>query len=369
MKPADLVPRPEWYPARARGGWLSVRVGTLLGITFATCFVTGLISHFHQHPGLFPLPDGPVWGYAVSQGIHVTTGIASIPLLAVKLWSVAPRFWQRPLVGGVLRMLERGSVLVLVASAVFELVTGLLNVAEWYAFGFYFPPVHYAVAWLAIGAIAVHVAVQLPKVRELWKAPEPAVATGDLGRRDVFRLAGLGAVIAAVTTAGDKLPVLRPVGVLSQRSAMGPQGLPVNRSAVAAGVVADPDWQLRVQDGGRERTRTLADLQAMPQHAALLPIACVEGWNVWATWEGVRLSELVDDPGGVAELTVRSADPGGYGVSTVTRQTLNHPDTLLALRIDGEQLALDHGYPARLIAPNRPGALQTKWVTTIEVRR
>ncbi|HSK34052.1 MAG TPA: molybdopterin-binding protein, partial [Propionicimonas sp.] len=110
MKPADLVPRPEWYPARARGGWLSLRVGMWLGVTFTTCFITGLISHFHQHPGLIALPAGPVWGYAVSQGIHVTTGIASIPLLAVKLWSVAPRFWQRPLVGGVLRMLERGSV-------------------------------------------------------------------------------------------------------------------------------------------------------------------------------------------------------------------------------------------------------------------
>ena len=133
MRTTELVPRPEWYPTRGRGGWLSLRVGLWLGVTFTTCFVTGLISHFHQHPGL---SAGPVWGYAVSQGIHITTGIASIPLLAVKLWSVAPRFWQRPLIGGVLRMLERGSVLVLVASAVFELVTGLLNVAEWYAFGF-----------------------------------------------------------------------------------------------------------------------------------------------------------------------------------------------------------------------------------------
>ena len=116
MQPSDLIPRPEWYPTRARGGWLSVRAGLWLGVTFTTCFVTGLISHFHQHPGWISLPDGPVWGYAVSQGIHVTTGIASIPLLAVKLWSVAPRFWERPLVGGLLRMLERGSVLVLVAS-------------------------------------------------------------------------------------------------------------------------------------------------------------------------------------------------------------------------------------------------------------
>ena len=369
MKPADLLPRPEWYPTRARGGWLSVRVGMWLGVTFTTCFLTGMVSHFHQHPGLISLPAGPAWGYAVSQGIHVTTGIASIPLLAVKLWSVAPRFWQRPLVGGVLRMLERGSVLVLVASAVFELVTGLLNVAEWYVFGFYFPPVHYAVAWLAIGAIAVHVAVQLPKVRELWGQPELPVAQGDLSRRDVFRLAGFGSVTVAVVTAGDKLPVLRDVGVLSQRSGAGPQGVPVNRSASAAGVGIDPDWQLRVLDHGSERTFGLAQLQAMPQYSAFLPIACVEGWNVWARWEGVRLAELVDDPTRVAGLTIRSADPGGYGVSSVTPQALSHPDTLLALRLNGEPLALDHGYPARLIAPNRPGALQTKWVTLIEVRR
>ena len=43
------------------------------------------------------------------------------------------------------------------------------------------------------------------------------------------------------------------------------------------------------------------------------------------------------------------------------------PLTLLALRLNGETLALDHGYPCRLIAPNRPGVLQTKWVPRLEV--
>lgn len=36
--------------------------------------------------------------------------------------------------------------------------------------------------------------------------------------------------------------------------------------------------------------------------------------------------------------------------------------TLLALKVHGEVLALDHGYPLRLIAADRPGVLQTKWV-------
>ena len=32
-----------------------------------------------------------------------------------------------------------------------------------------------------------------------------------------------------------------------------------------------------------------------------------------------------------------------------------------------EPLDLDHGYPCRVIAPNRPGVLQTKWVASLEV--
>ncbi len=29
--------------------------------------------------------------------------------------------------------------------------------------------------------------------------------------------------------------------------------------------------------------------------------------------------------------------------------------------------SIDHGYPVRLIAPNRPGVLQTKWVSRLDV--
>jgi len=361
------LPRPGWYPRQARGAWLSARVGTALGVSFTLCFLTGLISHFHQHSTL--LPSQPAWGYALSQGLHVTSGIASIPLLAVKLWSVAPRFWRRPLVGGVLRMLERGSVLVLVASAIFELVTGLLNVAEVYSFGFYFPPVHYAVAWLAIGAIAVHVAVQLPVVRRELGRRDAEPPSAGLGRRQVLGLAGVASVLAAVATAGDKLPFLRPFGVLSQRSGDGPQGVPVNRSAAAAGLGDVREWNLEVVDGGRTRSFSLAQVAALPQHEAYLPIACVEGWNAWARWEGVRLADLVDDPDAVSLLVVSSPDHGGYGSSMVGPAALADPQTLLALRVNGDTLAADHGFPLRLIAPNRPGAMQTKWVNRIEVRR
>jgi DMSO/TMAO reductase YedYZ molybdopterin-dependent catalytic subunit len=40
---------------------------------------------------------------------------------------------------------------------------------------------------------------------------------------------------------------------------------------------------------------------------------------------------------------------------------------LIALKLNGQTLDLDHGYPCRLIAPTRPGVLQTKWLARIEV--
>ena len=53
-----------------------------------------------------------------------------------------------------------------------------------------------------------------------------------------------------------------------------------------------------------------------------------------------------------ARVEVRSLQEGGlYRSSTVEPGQADDPDTLIALRLDGEELALDHGYPARLIAP------------------
>ncbi len=43
-------------------------------------------------------------------------------------------------------------------------------------------------------------------------------------------------------------------------------------------------------------------------------------------------------------------------------------NTLLATRVNGERLDLDHGYPLRLVGPNRPGVMQTKWVSRLVVR-
>ena len=70
-----------------------------------------------------------------------------------------------------------------------------------------------------------------------------------------------------------------------------------------------------------------------------------------------------------AEAYVESLEAHGrYRATTVPPPHTRDPLTLIALRLNGEPLHLDHGYPARLIAPNRPGVLQTKWVGRITAR-
>lgn len=58
---------------------------------------------------------------------------------------------------------------------------------------------------------------------------------------------------------------------------------------------------------------------------------------------------------------------GGYAVTEMGHTYARDELTLLALRLNGEVLSPDHGFPARIIAPNRPGVLQTKWVHRLEV--
>ena len=73
-----------------RGTAVTARVGLALGVAVAICFVTGLISHFIQHPQpWFFWPTRPVWLYRVTQGLHVISGIAAIPLIGALNLSVS----------------------------------------------------------------------------------------------------------------------------------------------------------------------------------------------------------------------------------------------------------------------------------------
>ena len=375
------------FGSRLRSAAVTARVGMWLGICFGICFVTGLVSHWSQLPQPpIPVPTSPSWGYRLTQGLHVVTGTAAIPLLLVKLWSVYPKLFARPPVGSVRRLAvhgaERLSIGVLVAAAIFELATGLANASQWYPWSFSFRSTHYAAAWVAIGALVVHVALKLPVIRQALGAdledggldrPSVGASTRGLSRRGLLRATWTAAGVAVLATAGNTVGWLRDVSVLAVRSGEGPQGIPINKSAIAArvtDVALDPTYRLTIAYGGRELSLSRDELAGMEQVAEDLPIACVEGWSASGSWRGIRVRDLlalVEAPDD-SDVEVTSLQPSGpYRVTTLPANFVSDPRSLLALELGGEPLAVDHGYPCRIIAPNRPGVLQTKWVSRLEV--
>lgn len=393
-----LQHRPRWWPrftSTLRSTAVTSRLGLALGIAIASLFVTGLLSHYQYEPWRWlPVPASPAWGYRVTQGLHVATGIATIPLLLVKLWSVYPNLFRFPPIRSLRRGLERLSVAVLVATALVQLATGFLNVLNWYGFGWFFPPVHRFLGYVLVGSVLLHVAVKLPDIAYGLRArlPEadvltevpwnenphshsnagtlPDPPTPGISRRGMLAAAGAGIGVVVVTTIGQTVTPLSPLGLLAPRQHnRGPQGVPVNRTADQAQVAAAAtaaDWVLQVV-GPRPYTLAPADLERLARHEARLPISCVEGWSVGAHWQGLSLLEIVQQAGGSEDSRVQvvSVERVGYNHSFVDGPQLGA--ALLATHLNGERLDLDHGYPLRLIAPNRPGVLNTKWLQRIEI--
>ena len=375
------VPDPDAFSSRLHDPAVAARLGTALGVTFTLCFLTGLVSHYMQEPPSWgSWPSRPIGLFRVNQGVHVLSGIASGPLLLAKLWTVYPLLFQRPTLRSLGHGLERVFVLLLVGGATFQLATGLINVASFYPFGFSFRGKHFAVAFVTYGALLVHIAHKIHIARTQFATPLPRDRSDrGLTRRGFLAVTGGASALLVVGSLGQTVGLpggwarwLSPFA--THLPDVGPQTFPVRTPAATAGVeeaALDPAYRLVVTGAvARELSLSVADLRLLDQTTARLPIACVEGWSAVASWTGVALRDLLAEAGvsDPSEVRVVSLQEGSaYSQSILRSPHVNDPLTLLALELDGAPLHVDHGYPCRLIAPNRPGVLQTKWVTRVEV--
>ncbi|MEU0943097.1 molybdopterin-dependent oxidoreductase [Streptomyces canus] len=399
---------PSFWRSPLRGPWLTSVLGIVLlgGITLL--FVTGLLSYAAYNPDLAPVndktpdkgilgfylfswPTDPHWLYRLNQGVHVTLGIALIPVLLAKLWSVVPKLFTLPPARSLAHALERISLLLLVGGALFEFVTGVLNVQLDYLFPGSFYPLHFYGAWVFFAAFVAHAVLKTPlALRNLRRLREPreeqselvspAPAEPTVSRRGALWFVGGGSLLLFLTTAGQNFDgVLRRTALLAPHGgaepASGPGGFQINKTAAYAGIdpaeTGEEAWRLVV--AGRDgRTVRLgrAELLRLPLHSSALPIACVEGWSTsdqW--WRGVRLRDLAalvgyeDDP---SDLFVESLQRhGAFRRAALRANQVADPRSLLALFVNGEDLTPDHGHPARIIVPAAPGVLNTKWVARL----
>lgn len=387
------------YASPLRDERVAAILGASLGILFSVAFLTGIYSNLLQTPrSWFPIPPRPAGLYRITQGVHVAVGIASIPVLLAKLWLVWPRFVAYPLAKRASHLVERIALLPLVGGGLFLVFSGVANITQWYPYPFGFRASHYWVAWVTMGALVAHVGAKWAITRRSLSRPSrrPALSaadavlgtaaeaggaktggtnTGGLSRRGLLATVAGTSGLLTLTTIGQTLRPLRRLALLAPRDpSVGPQGYPVNRGATNAGVVdlaRSGDYRLEISGRvARPMSLDLAQLRALPARSAALPISCVEGWSFSARWQGVRIRDLLDMAGAEPGRTVllESLEPRGrYRTSTLTPAQAADRDTLLATHLDGEPLAIDHGFPCRLIAPNRPGVLQTKWVSKVVV--
>ena len=113
--------------------------------------------------------------------------------------------------------------------------------------------------------------------------------------------------------------------------------------------------------------RALASLDQITRHD------CVEGWSVVGEWRGVPLGSFLQlvRPKPEARYVVFYSydhDSGGqqfYG--SLDLQQAAHPQTQLALDLNGKPLDAAHGAPVRLRIPTQLGYKSTKWIRNIQV--
>lgn len=186
---------------------------------------------------------------------------------------------------------------------------------------------------------------------------------GDLSRRNFLRTAGLAGLATAIWAGWEQsLAVAGSSGAdrrftgSHERSSFDPSGMPVTQwfdDRVQR--VDSEDWRLDI-DGVEY---ALAEIADAGRESVTAILDCTSGWYSEQEWEGVRLDRLVD-PGSARSIEVRSAT--GYA----RRFPIRDLDRLwLVTHAGGTPLSAGHGFPARIVAPDRRGFWWVKWVVRI----
>ena len=138
--------QPRFWRSPLRGRWLTSLLGLVLLVGLPVIAITGLLSYAAYNPRLhgndetpgatllkfflFSWPTHPAWLYRLDQGVHVTLGLALLPFVLAKLWSVLPKLFSWPPVRSPAQALERLSLIMIVGGVLFEFATGMLNIQD-----------------------------------------------------------------------------------------------------------------------------------------------------------------------------------------------------------------------------------------------
>lgn len=324
--------------------------------------------------------------------LHIISGILSVVLLLAYL-PAARGHWQRLNQ----RTGQKANVLFLGALLLGWAVTGVMlwinrvmppGWAEWALIW------HDRLTWVAIPWAAAHSATRYYKWRwvrvtvpvtdrRLFLAGAAAfvgaLAWGRLGQW--LKLPGFDGsqesarVLAAAPATGSHDP-LAPGSKITMPAVWdyptpGARGRFRIYNVTASEPAFDPQtWRFRV--GGlvnRSVDLSWQEFLELPRSKQISNFHCITGWSVYdCTWEGVRLSDLLDYAGVKPAAThVKFYSADGVYTDSLPLDVARLPDVILPYRFDGGAVPTKLGGPVRLIVPQMYAYKSVKWVDRIEL--
>jgi hypothetical protein len=317
--------------------WTNLALFVLLGLAFTTGWVAFFYATAPSRASLI---------------LHAASGYAIVALTPWKA-VIAAHGIQRRRRGWWASLVFTGLVIASIGAGIMHSTGLLLAIGPFSAM-----EVHVGAALAAIPFVAWHVIVRRIPVRAV-----------DLSRRSLLRAGALLGGAGLAYGAGEAAVRLFALPGSTRRftgsyeyGSLQPAQLPVTQWMFDAVPPIDPaTWRLTVRMGATIREWTYDELLAFDDRVRAT-LDCTGGFYSTQDWSGVRLSRLLPAGDKGESLHIRSLT--GYDRRFTTRDA---DRLLVATRLGGMPLDPGHGFPVRLVAPDRRGYWWVKWVTTITI--
>ncbi|MDO9420175.1 MAG: molybdopterin-binding protein [Herminiimonas sp.] len=112
---------------------------------------------------------------------------------------------------------------------------------------------------------------------------------------------------------------------------------------------------------------SLAQLRNLPQTDQVTRHICVEGWSAIGKWGGVPFSHFLKRVGADLSAKYVGFKCADDYYTSIDMATALHPQTLMALTYDGEELPPKYGYPMKLRMPTKLGYKNPKHIQAMFV--
>jgi sulfite oxidase len=151
-------------------------------------------------------------------------------------------------------------------------------------------------------------------------------------------------------------------------------------------------WNLVIEgEVNQPQTLTMSEIRRMSETSRIVTLECAGNGRVYsdppvpglqwekgavgtARWTGISLRDALNKAG--VKRTGRHIIMNGVDepfaampdfVRSIPIEKAMHPDTILAYRMNDQDIPIEHGFPLRLIVPGWEAAASTKWIKNIRV--